>query len=519
LIALAGAAYLLRGQRGGEAYGRGSFESDDFVPGLSDVDLVVVFAPDPTGPGVAGARVRARWERLRRAFPKIDLVLDYPRIYEDHELDEAADSSTYTYGLDGPHGMPPDRSAYFGAGSSPDTIRALERPGLYGAFAGWKPLRAGHRRPAERTVDPQDRRIAAWLELQHWWRFAFPVCVDPSGPRSASLCLKLVSEPARIWLLLAHGEQVSGREEVLRRALLRLPEEEETLRRALELRAELADSPKPPLEQTLPALMRFSARIASLIAEQIAGDGVTEVRLAGAEPADLIVAHGSWRPIDSLPGGCDPPQFPLCDWRELVVPGRPDRTLAALPGYPGDQAVLAAAALSRQPGPQPAFMADGLLILPTAMRARSEMRAIQSPATDPISFALLRGDRVARFPNPRGWSVEDTARRAVAEHRARLEVVPRSHAPGERDGEALGVLLTAARAALLWETIDQGAPQLPVTATETVRRLADRSTTTRTVAEVALEHYRAFVVEDRPPPPATISELRRVVRELPAFAR
>src|SRR3954453_20741160 len=63
LTALAVAAHLLRGQRGGEAYGRGSFESDDFLPGLSDVDLVVVFAPDPAGPGVAGARVRARWER------------------------------------------------------------------------------------------------------------------------------------------------------------------------------------------------------------------------------------------------------------------------------------------------------------------------------------------------------------------------------------------------------------------------------------------------------------------------
>jgi hypothetical protein len=164
-------------------------------------------------------------------------------------------------------------------------------------------------------------------------------------------------------------------------------------------------------------------------------------------------------------------------------------------------------------------MADGLLVLPAAALSRSELRAIQCPASDPTSFALLRGDRVARFPNPRGWSVEDTARRAVAEHRARLEVEPRSRAPGKRDGEVLGVLITAARAAFLWETIDQGAPQLPVTVTETVRQLADRSMTTRTVAEDALEHYRAFLVERRAPPPATVSELRRVVRDLPAFAR
>src|SRR5207248_1261142 len=56
VLARAGAAYLLRGQTGGVVYVRGSFESEDLLPGLSDIDLVVVLAPDPAGPGVAGAR-------------------------------------------------------------------------------------------------------------------------------------------------------------------------------------------------------------------------------------------------------------------------------------------------------------------------------------------------------------------------------------------------------------------------------------------------------------------------------
>ena len=517
LIARAGAAYLLWGNKGGEAYTRGSLDSVDFLAGLSDIDLVVVLAPDRGGPGVAEARARARWERLRRAFPAVDLVLDHPRIYERPGLDQVAGSSSYTYGLEGPAGDRHDRSAYFAVGSSADTIRTLQRPGLYGTSAGWKLLRGRDRRPREGAADAQDLRVSAWLELQHWWRYAFPVCVDATGPRTASLCLKLVAEPARIWLLLAHGEQIQGREEVLRRALVRLPEEEGVLRWALDLHARLPDSPPPPVEQTVRTLLRFSERIAGVIGEQIAAAGATEVELAGVDPPELIVAHGSWRPIESLTGGDDPRQLPFCDWREITVPVRPDRTLAALPGDPGDPALLAAASLVPQPGPQPAFLAKDLLVLPSVRRFLSQLRCIQCAATDPVSFALLLGDGAARFPNVRGWSVQDTARRAVAEHRARLAADSRIPAGGSDDGETLTTLITTARAALLWETTAEGEPQLPVTVTETLRRLGDRSSAARTVAEDALEHYGAFVRQLTPPPAPTVAELDRVVRGLPAF--
>src|SRR6476620_1792326 len=53
LIARSGAAYLLWGQKDGDAYTRGSLDSEDFLAGLSDIDLVVVLAPDRAGPGLA----------------------------------------------------------------------------------------------------------------------------------------------------------------------------------------------------------------------------------------------------------------------------------------------------------------------------------------------------------------------------------------------------------------------------------------------------------------------------------
>ena len=62
-----------------------------------------------------------------------------------------------------------------------------------------------------RSASEYPKSLAAWLELVTWWRWAFTVCVDRSGPRTAHLCLKLVTEPVRIWLWLAHGERVGRR--------------------------------------------------------------------------------------------------------------------------------------------------------------------------------------------------------------------------------------------------------------------------------------------------------------------
>ena len=87
--------------------------------------------------------------------------------------------------------------------------------------------------------------------------------------------------------------------------------------------------------------------------------------------------------------------------------------------------------------------ADQLLLRPLPSGGRGRLRTVQCELTDPVSFALARADRTARFSNARGWSIQDTASRAVAEHRAWLDAGAEEH-----DGTALGMLITAARAAL-----------------------------------------------------------------------
>lgn len=508
-IAWAYAAYLTRGGRSAATYVRGSLGTQDWLPGLSDVDIAVVLPQDPAGPGLARERATERWQRPRRAFPLIDLLFDYPLILEERELREVAGSSALTQGL---NGAGPPRASYFGDGASPGRTRMLERPGLYGSTADWQLLSGTDRRPREPARDAQLRRLAAWLELVYWWRWAFLVCSERTGPRIASLCVRLVAEPARIWLWLAHGERAAGRADALQRALRRLPEEEVALRRALELDRSIPDSPAPPLAEVLPVLLRLSERIARVIGTEIESDGATDVRLAGADPVELTLSEGRWRPADTLAGGLEPRLLPLTDWRSLVWSLVLDESFALLPGDPADPGVLGAAAASQEWGPYPALHAGGVMLFASAIPWRTRLRAVQCPASDPVSFALAEGSPVARFPNVRGWSAGDTARRAVAEHAAWLRA-----ADADNDGRALARLLTAARAALFLESVVAGEPELPLTVTETAGRLAARSAAARAVAKDALDSYREFARRRTPPPAGILPAMRKLVLELDSF--
>jgi hypothetical protein len=509
--ARAWAAYLLRGEHDGTAYVRGSLGGEDLLPGLSDVDVAIVVRGDPGARGLSADRVRARWQRLRSAFRLTDLLLDYPLILEREELAEAANYSAFTFGLG------EQSAAYQGDRVSPDVVRLLERPGLYTTCGDWRPLTGADDRPPEHARDAQERRIAAWLELCSWWQFAFPVCADPRGPRSSSLCVKLVAEPVRIWLWLAHGERAESRADVLRRGLRRLPGEEQALRIALDLRARLPRSPAPPLVQVLPMLMRMSARIEALIAAEIAGEGVTEVRLARAREGELIAAHGTL-PWDRSRWAMRTPQtLPLCDFNGLTRPGLLDESFAALPGDPGDPALLAAATTAQDYGPYPALRSDRLLLF-AGTRARTRLRAIKSAATDPVSFALLDRQSHASFPNVRGWSARDVSARALAEHRAWLAMGPASGDP-DAAGRELSMLLSAARAALFAESLSEDRePELGVTVTAAARRLVARSADADPAAKDALDAYRQFAIDRTPPDRATVAAARELVLRLPAYA-
>jgi hypothetical protein len=496
-------------EQGASTYVRGG-AAEDFLPGLSDIDLAVVLPDEAAAPGAARDRASRRWERLRR-IPGTEVVLDLPRIYEYAELRDIAGASVLTYGLAGREQSASDtRDA--GSPRSLDATRMLGRPGLYGATADWRLLTGRDLRPHEPARDAQSRRIAAWLELVHWWRLVFPTCVDSRGPRAADLGVKIVAEPARIWLWLAHGERASGRTEALRLALRRLPEEEEALRRTLALRRALPDASQGVLGDALPTSLRLTARIAELIAREVADEGTTEVRLIG-DAEELILPDGEWRRTASLADGDVPDLLPLGDWRALALPLHPDESFAPLPDDPRDPEVLGIAAVTQPAGPYPALSADGLLIFPGTPLLRSRLRSIQCPVSDPVSFALVEGRRAALFPRVLGWSAEDSARRAVAEHRARLSVACK-----EGRGRTLGRLFTSARAALFLETIRGGDPELPLTMVETARRLSERSSSARAVAEEAVDRYRAFALDRAEPPEGTVSAMRRLMLSMPSYA-
>jgi hypothetical protein len=248
----------------------------------------------------------------------------------------------------------------------------------------------------------------------------------------------------------------------------------------------------------------MSARIAEVIERGAAGVEGTTVLLSGA-------------PTAGLDGG----PVPLVDWRSLAWPTAAEDWLIPLRDDPADADALRAAA-ARESGPYPALRSDELMVLPGPSAGRTALRSIKCRTTDPVPFALLDGAGVASFPNLRGWSAEDTARRAVAEHSHWLD--GRSRPPGAIDpggtgGRELGLLLTAARAALFMESLSDGDPQLPLTAAETARQLADRSPAGRAAADDGLAAYEGFARHATPPPEKLVAALRTLVLELPAYQK
>lgn len=515
------AVYLLRGERDPSVYARSGTGGDETTPGISDIDLAFVVATDPAGPGVAAYRLRERYDRWVARWPLVGRLVDRPGAFDEEQLADVAGRTYLTYGLDEASAGRASERADLGIYGR---RRLLERPGLDAEPETWLHLRGPDRRPAPYVRDDQEERIAAWLELWHLWRLAFELAPSPDRPYAASLCVKLVADPARLWLWLTERERVRSRGEALEGLAELLPEERETARDALELAAALDRMPAAPIDRTFATLVRLSARIADEVSRQAFAPGVREVRLVGTDAAERAVSVelgiiGDMRRDETAafdlaalretewPAGTRP----LCDWLALAVPTWVDACLVPLDGDPAVAADLVAAAARREGPFHPALRRDQLLVLPTTLGIERPMaRRLGCRASDPVAFAVLDADPVARFPEVKGWSVADTARRAVAEQRERLLAGPRLEG---RRGAAF--LLAAARAAILHDSLRDGEPVLPVTVVATARLLGERVPAARAVADAAGE---SLLAGSPPPSPAAVSALREVVGALPAFA-
>ncbi len=512
LVARAFLAYLTRGHRGAAGYLTGGMGDRDAVYGNSDVDAVVVLRGEASDGDLA--RVHRRWERLVERFPPARLMLDEPQVYSEALLRRAT-GSVVTYGL-----YPGGGAAEASAGRSCEgpVFRLLVRPGLHGPGSRWRRIAGPERRPEPKVPDRQEQRIAAWLELQRWWREAFSLCAKPDHPLAADICVKLVAEPARVWLWLEHGERPEGRDAVLFRTVELLPVAAPALRTIAEIRRRLADSPVVPLPEVLRTQLFLTAQIAETIRRETADAAVVNVQLDGADDRLLLAkgglgSHPDSDPADAAAAGPAPSLLPLCDWREVVAPDVPDAAVARVASDPDDPAAVGALARLAIRGAFPALRHGALIVMPSVLWSRGALRAVSCPTTDPVTFALLAGKSVAGFPELRGWAAGDWARRGCAEHAAR-----RRQRSGEHGGVVLGRAITAARAALFSDSVEAGNPRLALTTAATLRALADRDVPDGLLEEVgqAYERFAAHWVE---PPETVVRAFEETAASLPAYQR
>jgi hypothetical protein len=254
---------------------------------------------------------------------------------------------------------------------------------------------------------------------------------------------------------------------------------------------------------------------------ELAPAGSTEVGLDGIpDPGHSAMPLADWRAV----------VLPQVDWARLDLPCLLDESFRAVKGDPADRGAVAGAAARTGGGRWASLRSGPLLVRPTSdVWEAGRLRGVENPASDPVSFALLDGRAGASFPDVRGWSALDRARRAVAEHGAWLR--DRHDRPHSRPGwvggrptvtwstpGTLGLLLSAARAALFLQSLDDGTPSLALTRQATVQALARWDAGAGEVAGAGLDALRASERDGQQPPVEDVAQLRHIVSELPAYS-
>jgi hypothetical protein len=478
-------------------YLAGGFGRAEVLYGISDLDLVTL---TPTRPGARGSERETAGARMRRTLSRLRLPDDVVHFaaMEDEAVGAAARATTYTYGLD----RDPRPALYHG----PDALwlsgtRLLHGPGLSGPGGDWRRVAGPERRPPTGAIARNRRPLIAWLTMQSLWRFAFSACLWP-GPRAPYLCVKLVAEALRAIDWLEGGALIRGRVG----PLLRFSEEDsprgEAARRALELYELLPRSPEPPLQQALADFASLCDELGSAIDGIAFERGSQQVALRRGELALANRSEGSL--------------LPLADWRSLCYWFPPDEALLLIDGDPSRPEDIRGAA-GRDDGQRcPTLRHGDLLVQPTReIHRRGLLRAAQCRASDPISFALLAGAQEATFPLMPGWSIEDWARRATAEHSAWLG--DRARHLRDEPGFTLAKLFGAARAALLRESVHRGSPELPLTVSAIAEVLAEARPEAGAQIDEALARYRAWRVAGEPVLRGDNAAIAAAVRSLPAY--
>ncbi len=493
LVARGIGSLLTAGQPDGSVYVAASLADGEPAYGLSDIDLVLVTTEIDAA--------RRQWRRVGRLLPPVGALVADLATYTPADLAAAAAASTFA---------DPGRSVYLGRQANRDGRGLRERPGLTRPTTDWRRLSGPEQRPAVPALDPQRLRVAAWLELQFWWRQAMRLAANGIDDHAAYTGLKLVVNGARTWLALELGCTPPIGDAAVAAVATRLPDEAPSLARALELRAFLGRRPDAALlDESLGAFTRLSQRVARRLGDAAAGAGTVDVTLAGT-------------PL--LPA----PALPLVDWRAVVLPMLLDETLVPMAGDPGRRTALAAAVRAAGDWRYGGLRSDGLLVLAAGEHwTRSFLRGAACPVTDPVSFALLGGATVARFPRLAGWTVHDLARRATEEHRAWLAQTPDdAGALSDRewlDGRMAGApaptregakLLTSARAALLHETVAEDSPQLAVSLEAIAAGLVERHPHTRG----AMQEVAGAYAIGQTPSQTALGTLRADLRRLDVYA-
>ena len=526
-VTRAAAIYLRRQHRGSSIYLKGSFATREAVYGVSDVDLVVVLPGDGSQSGTRQLAARESWKQLCRRISLFRFAIQHCWFYEDDDLQESLSSSCLTYGLmTDDEEQAGDRAAFLGPSPLRDQMGLQTHPSLYAARIEWRRLDGKDRLPQARPGDPQSRRLAAWLDLQYWWRHAFQACADPTRDHVPLLCVKLLAEPVRLLLWVEHGERVATREDALRRGLSELPEEREVLQLGLDLLKALPRSPHPPLPEVIAGLLRQTERLALHMSAAADAAGSVDVKLTGGE--ELAVTPDVLNRMHALAArGESAELLPLADWRARAVPGMPDEAFLLLKPNAPDPPFSRAADAADGGDAIPAFRYNSILLMPTTNPERGMLRAVQCQPTDPVSTALADGGTVARFPELAGWSALHCARRAVAEHRGWLASTGGVYPPhgwiGMQSGcseptmRTMGLLFTAARAALFLESVADGDPELALTVAGVAERLIARDSSCRDVVETALHDFRTSRAAQRNDVDA-VAGLLDVVRNLSAYA-